>query len=127
MGAVAAVTTVAGACGGAAFAACRITARKSPMIETIGKNKIIHRIFMNKPLSLRDGIIPQAVERRHLAEADEQLYGATPLEVPADHTFVDAGLSAGLNNSLTTCGLSRRNQRLEAYHVSRHTRSLARH
>src|ERR1700726_4116159 len=51
MGAVAALTTVAGACGGAAFAACCITARESPMIETTGKNKIIHRIFMGTNLS----------------------------------------------------------------------------
>src|ERR1700731_4217722 len=78
-GAGAALTTVAGACGGAAFTACRITARESPMIETIGKNKIIHRIFMNKPLSLRDGIIPQAVERRH---PDDWKYANLPRIVP---------------------------------------------
>ena len=46
--AVAALTTVAGACGGAAFAACCITARESPITETTGKTKIIHRIFMEQ-------------------------------------------------------------------------------
>src|ERR1019366_8322925 len=35
-------------CGGAAFAACWITARESTITETAGKNKIIHRIFMNQ-------------------------------------------------------------------------------
>src|ERR1039458_6043963 len=49
-GAVAALTTVAGACGGAAFAACCITARESTITETTGKNKIIHRIFMGTNL-----------------------------------------------------------------------------
>src|ERR1700693_6564850 len=64
--AVAALTSVAGACGEAAFAACCMTASESTITETTGKNKIIHRIFMEKPLFLLwDGIIPQAVERRH--------------------------------------------------------------
>src|ERR1700730_15149796 len=34
-------------CGAAAFALCCITARESTTTETTGKNKMIHRIFMD--------------------------------------------------------------------------------
>src|SRR5580700_4794329 len=49
-GAVAAVTTVAGDCGAAAFAACCITARESTITLTNGNTRIIHRIFMETNL-----------------------------------------------------------------------------
>src|SRR5713226_5176882 len=56
-------------CGGAAFAACCITARERTTTETTGKNKMIHRIFMDTILySLWDGIIPQAGKGRHPAD-----------------------------------------------------------
>src|SRR5882672_8948468 len=53
-------------CGAAAFALCCMTARESTATDTTGKNKIIHRIFMDTNLySLWDGIIRQAHKGRH--------------------------------------------------------------
>jgi hypothetical protein len=55
-----------GACGGAAFAACCITARERTITEINGKNKITHRIFMQQSSTFAlDGIIPYVIEGSH--------------------------------------------------------------
>jgi len=47
---------------GCRFGSMLLTASESTITETTGKNKIIHRIFMEEPLFLLwDEIIPQAI------------------------------------------------------------------
>src|ERR1700678_3403291 len=64
------LATEAPRCGAGALAACCCTTRERRITDATGKNTIIQRIFMNEPLlSLWRGIIPQAVEYRHPANA----------------------------------------------------------